>query len=776
MNHSKQNNRRRFELALSLLVTCIGCTPTDLKAPVQSMPVVLFETASVQPKSDSKQLFLLTGFRKETNQSGVKMSDDLRLLTEQAQEQLYKKRARTAESDATAQDSSGGDSSSMLLPLIQSEKDYDSQQLIPNIYTPDMIVLRKPEPQTAQEELTLPTPAPEVNKTRPIGPAPESNRKKEISPSKNDRKNVIVQPDVDESLPKSVLVTPSLAPPSISVENSNAPTRQPLARSESHSEIASRPITESEMLSLALSNSPVLRPLGLRILENPQAAATVFDHGIAASDPFFGPQAALSAFDTNLSASALSQNNDRVFNNSTLGGDVQELTQDYMNMNARAQKRSLSGAVWDLTTSKQYDANNRQANRFPNYWETQLEAGVRQPLLRGAGKQFNSIAGPNAQPGFYFSNGITIARLNNKITDADFEIAVRNFVRDLYTVYWDLKRQYRSYESIVAARDLAHRTWQSVRAKSEARLDGGEANKEAQSRAKYYRYCRDAEIALGGSTGGSGLYATERQLRLMIGLETEDGQLLRPSQADTTAQYTIDFDSILMTALANRVELRRQSMAVQKQQLQLVASKNFLLPQLDMIGRYRLRGFGDDLTGSGADRFASAYKDFFSLDHQEVEFGVEMGVTAGRRQARAAVRNATLKLAKERNLLAEQQRALQFRIKDAISEIDSAYEALSYSRLQFEADYDRLRSSEVLFESDKIQIEFLLDAQEELLQAELHYANDLSRYSVAIVSLNAESGSLLSDAGVRLAHDCNQTQTYYSPENGNHFSLLEADQ
>ncbi|WP_231615797.1 TolC family protein [Novipirellula artificiosorum] len=517
-----------------------------------------------------------------------------------------------------------------------------------------------------------------------------------------------------------------------------------------------RPITQNEVIAMALASSPVLKPLGLRILAHPETATTVFDTGIAASDPYFGPQAALAEFDSVLSASVSSQNNDRVFNNATLGGDVQELLQDYANLTGRVQKRSQNGAIWDINTIKLYDNNNRTGNIFPNYWETQLEAGVRQPLLRGAGREFNLIAGPNAQPGFNFSNGILIARLNNRISDTDFEIAVRTFVRDLYAVYWDLKRQYRHYDSVIAARDMAYQTWQSVLARSEAKLGGGEANKEAQSRAKYYRYCREAEMAIGGSSGQGGVLATERRLRQMIGLPNQPHELLFPVDEDVLAEFSFDLDTTVARAMMNRSELKRQRLKVQQQELRLVATKNFLLPQLDLIGRYRLRGFGDDLTGDG-ERFSSAYKDFFSLDHQEFEFGVEMGVVAGQRQARAAVRNATLQLAKDRSILLEQQRTLQFELTDAVAEVETAFDAMEFSRLQAEAVRARLKSSEVLFEADKIQIEFLLDAQEDLLQAELSYATDLSRYALSLVSVSADTGSLLQDLGIVLQRDCNQT-------------------
>jgi outer membrane protein TolC len=512
------------------------------------------------------------------------------------------------------------------------------------------------------------------------------------------------------------------------------------------------------MVSLALASSPVLKPLGLRILESPRTAATIYDPAITASDPFFGPQAALAEFDSKLSASINSQNNDRVFNNQTLGGDVQELVQDLVNVDAGLEKRSLSGGLWQIVGVNRYDDNNRgSTNRFHNYYEAQLEAGLRQPLLRGAGREFNLIAGPNARPGFNFSNGIIIARMNDEISDAEFEIQLQAFVRDLFTAYWDLVRLYQNYESATDDRDLAYQTWQTVRAKNRANLVGGEANKEAQAKAKYYGLRREAQVALGGP---SGLYVAERQLRQMIGLPIVDGEVLRPIDKPVDVRVTFDFDGLLAQAMTQRTELQRQAIRVRQQQLRLVAAKNFLLPQMDAITRYRLRGFGDDLTGGGP-RFASAYDDFFSLDHQEWEFGLEMGVVAGRRQARAAVRNASLQIKREQAILYEQQRRVGQELGNAVADVSSSFATLESSAAQVAAARERLRASEALFASDKIEIEFLLDAQEDLLRAEVGWATDQTRYSLSLVNVNYATGSLLNELGVQISETCNETMIGY---------------
>lgn len=518
-----------------------------------------------------------------------------------------------------------------------------------------------------------------------------------------------------------------------------------------------RDLTEDEMLSIALSNAPTLRPLGIRILSSPGATPTIYDAAIEATDPFFGPAAALAEFDSQLSASLTSNKNDRVFNNTTLGGDVQELVQDTIDTRLGWQKRAWNGAVFDIQSIQLYDDNNRQGNRFPNYWESLLEAGVRQPLLRGAGRQFNAIAGPNAQPGFNFSNGIVIARLNTQISDADFQISLRTYVQELYTAYWALRREYESLQSLVEAKRLAFETWQTILAKRNANIKGGEAHVEAQARARYYQLRREVATALDGQEGTSGYYVSERALRQLIGLPVADGRVLRPVDPPADVRYVYDFERLASQAMTGRTELQRQSLNLQKQQYRLVAAKNFLLPQLDLVGRYRLRGFGEDLTGSGA-RFASASDDFASLDHQEWQFGLEMGVTAGRRQAKAAVNNAKLELTRERAILEEQQRAVRYEVGNAFAEVASSFEALEASKELLNAAQDRLAASTSLYEADKIQLEFLLDAQEEMVQARRRLAEDQSRYSLALILVNAATGTLLEDLGIRTATHCNGVQ------------------
>jgi hypothetical protein len=93
------------------------------------------------------------------------------------------------------------------------------------------------------------------------------------------------------------------------------------------------------------------------------------------------------------------------------------------------------------------------------------------------------------------------------------------------------------------------------------------------------------------------------------------------------------------------------------------------------------------------------------------------------------------------------------------------------SRDQVDAARQRLESSEALYQADKIQIEFLLDAQEELWRAQAQLATDQARYTMSLVRISEATGSLLSDAGVSIQQGCSANGLQYLGSGGEAESL-----
>ncbi|QGJ69356.1 Cell division protein FtsK [Planctomycetales bacterium 10988] len=524
-----------------------------------------------------------------------------------------------------------------------------------------------------------------------------------------------------------------------------------------------------EAIEISLRNSKVMRDIGGQVLTSPSSTSTVYEPAIQESDPRFGVEAALSAFDANLSSSLTWQKNDRPVNQVFTGLNQPVFEQDQADFTTQIDKTTATGTQFFARNNTDYEWNNNPSNAFPSAWQTNFELGFQHPLLQGGGIAFNRIAGPNAEPGFFFSNGVMIARLNNDIALTDFEASVRRLVSDVENAYWDLYFAYRDLDARVAGRDSALETWRKIYALYEQGAKGGEADKEAQAREQYFLFRAQVEDALSGSPGGStqsgsgtrpgvfrgagGVYAREANLRLLLGIAATDGRLIRTTDEPTTAEVHFDWDAILHEAFCRRVELRRQRWLVKRRELELVAAKNFLKPRLDALGTYRWRGFGDDLINPERQpgQFDNAFQTLTGGDFQEWNLGLQFSMPIGHRQAMAAVRNAKLGIARDRAVLQEQELQITHDISGAIRELHRAYRL---SETNFNRRVAAQRQVEAVSEAYKVNtvtLDVLLDAQRRLADAESAYYRSLVEYTLAIKAVQFEKGSLLEYNGVYLA-------------------------
>ena len=77
-----------------------------------------------------------------------------------------------------------------------------------------------------------------------------------------------------------------------------------------------------------------------------------------------------------------------------------------------------------------------------------------------------------------------------------------------------------------------------------------------------------------------------------MGLAATDGRLIRPKDEPTTAKVVFDWYDVLNEGLARSVELREQKWIVKRRELELIAAKNFLLPQVRLRGPVSLARLG----------------------------------------------------------------------------------------------------------------------------------------------------------------------------------------
>ena len=509
-----------------------------------------------------------------------------------------------------------------------------------------------------------------------------------------------------------------------------------------------REMTLDEAILLALQNNRVVETTQIAgvgatfVLSNPDAVRSVYDSAIQETGVLFGRrgmEAALADFDTRFSTSMN-------FGHQKQGSHSLPtfLKQDTGAFRSGLDKSLASGGAVSVYHNWDYLANGIGTPLYPSSYAGTLGAEIRQPLLAGAGTEFTRVAGPT-RPGFGaiagVSQGVVIARINQDITLADFEIAVRNGVRAIEDYYWDLYLAYRNYDNAVSFHESAFETWRVAQAKKD--IGTLKEADELQARDEFYRTRALVELGL------NQLYQKESNLRRSLGLPMNDGTVLRPSMEPVKVEFKPDWESCLTNGLTRRVELRRQKWQVKSLQLQLNAARSLVRPQLDVVGNAGVNGFGDKLLSENG---SSGYGSMTGGDHLgSWTMGVEMSMPIGFRQARSQVKNYELQIAKANAILEAQERSVAHDITISIQDVAAAWAAA-------QSNLNRLRAAERRVELLKVEeengiaiLDLVLRAQSSMAEAERAYYEQLVAYNKAITYLNLATGTLLEVNNVHLA-------------------------
>lgn len=573
-------------------------------------------------------------------------------------------------------------------------------------------------------------------------------------------------------------ITRQIDNPEPHVVNRVSMTGQPVTALTVHaSEVTYHDLTLDEALRLAMEHSTVLRDIGGTILRAPATVRTGYADRLQQMDPRFGMESALSAFDAQLAASATFNKNDRIFNNNFFAGGTNAFQQDLHEYQMELSKRTATGSLLAVRGVSNFDGNNAPANTFTSAWNTWLEGEIRQPLLQGAGLEFNRVAGPGSLPGVY--NGVLIAKANADINHSEFVKSLQDFVSNVENAYWDLYLSYRELDARKKAMEGALVEWNNARNRSAS--GNIELGEEALARQQYYQLKSEVDEALSGrllqgtlvqngSSGGTlqlqgGVLTAERRLRLLIGMPSADGQLLRTLDEPTMASIHFDWYACMDEAIRQRPELQRTHISVRKREMELLAARNFLNPRLDAVGRYRWRGFGDDLIAGGnqaGNTPASSLGNLATGNQQEWTLGVELTVPIGYRRAHAAVQHAELALSRERAIQKEQQREVVSNLSGAVADAVRAYQSVENNLNQYLAAKEYLGSLEARRDQNiREGVDRIVDAQRRLLQAELQFFRARAEYAVALKNVHYEKGSLLHYKDLRIAGEV-PMHDYYS--------------
>jgi len=541
-------------------------------------------------------------------------------------------------------------------------------------------------------------------------------------------------------------------------------------------------ITLEEAIHTALKNNKVMRTIGGQVFgppefitRNPEVAPTIWDVALAESNPRAGVEAALAAFDAQFHSIVKWEKfrEPRNFDTSGFRGQFFPAVRhdDIGTFQNELRKVTAAGGVFSIAHDFLYSESNSPTRAYNSDWTTMLRIQARQPLLRGAGVEFNRIAGPGAVPGV--NNGVVLARINTDVALAEFEKAVRNLVADVEIAYWELYYAYRALDAVKSGRDSGLRTWQQVHEKYKVGMSP--VHEEAQARQQYFQFKTAMERAL------TNLFQAESRLRYLMGLAPSDGRLFRPETEPTTAPIKFSWAEVLAEALAYSPELREHRWTVKRRELELIAAKNHLLPQLDFLAMYQWHGLGNRLAdadgGSGDFRSigSNAYQNLTGGGFGNWMLGLELNMPIGFRREMAGVRNAQLALARERARLHEAELEVSHQLAYALRELDSnlVLTQTNFNRRIAAADEAESAWQRYLVglsartgpmapgKGQEGTLADVLDAQRRQAEADADYYRTLVDYNKAIMQVHHRKGTLLEYNGIQLAEGPWPAKAYF---------------
>ncbi len=527
----------------------------------------------------------------------------------------------------------------------------------------------------------------------------------------------------------------------------------------------------AEAIHLALTNNKILRirsdfrTPGSQIMANGVGVPSTFDPAIQDSGVLLagrGVEAALAQFDTTFNAQALWGSNAAIQNNLLLSGGLgagSVQNTDTANTSIGVTKNFAYGANVSIAQNVNYNYLNSSIQLFPSAYSGNVQLQYTQPLLAGAGTEYTRIAGPfntalNGVSGV--NQGVAISRINTDIAVANFEISVRNNLRDVEEAYWDLYLAYRTYDTNVEARNSFMRQWRFAQANKGAgkfsELD------ELQARQAYFQGRSSTEDAL------QNVYNVETQLRRLCGLSSADGRVIRPSDDPTVGQFIPDWNLCLAEALTRREEIRQQKWQVKSNELQLRAAQSLVRPQLNFISSYQLNGFGNNLfdikgintPGPGGVNLQSFYQTLTAANQTGYTLGFQFTLPLGLRQAISQARNYELRVAKAKEALAQQELEVCHELTTTFQNIAWRYQTAQSNFNRWQIAEAQVPGRENRFRTGvpntdtSVLLQQWLTTRTDAATAEVAFYTSVVEYQKAITDLNYRKGTLLELNNVHL--------------------------
>lgn len=349
--------------------------------------------------------------------------------------------------------------------------------------------------------------------------------------------------------------------------------------------------------------------------------------------------------------------------------------------------------------------------------DSRASISVSQPLLRGFGRADSGLA-------------LRGAHVDRRISLVELEIEVQRLVFQVKQAYYAVAQQEKTLNVRAAAVERAKKMLVNMRLKKKA----GFETKLNVSRTEVQLAERQVSLA----TSRQAYESTLDRLKEILNLKLKKNY--RVAQPAPARRVTLDLDKTVKLAHENRLEMLTTRRRVDLAKLRLLRRYNLSRHQLDLSASF-------DLTDSGLD-----FEDVSRLnDDHTVSVSLNYRWPWGRASDRIELEREKLAVRRQMISLERERVRIHREVRDVLRDLRSIALNLDAFKLKIQGAQSALEAAEALNEAGRGDIFAVIEANDDLLQAETDQIREQLNYLTKLAELDLVRGKRSDRVDLRAA-------------------------
>ena len=383
------------------------------------------------------------------------------------------------------------------------------------------------------------------------------------------------------------------------------------------------------------------------------------------------------------------------------------------------QKRLPVGLEVDAGMRLEY----RTSNVFEQLYSTRLGASLVMPAMEGYGEEVNLA-------------GVRQAETNSEITECELRGFINALAMSVEEMYWGIQLAKEELRIQNTSLDLAQQQF----AETKDRIDVGALGEIELAAAEGEVAFRESAVIDAESL----LRTKNLDLLRALNPPADDIWTVETHLTDTPTENTPNepgpVERHVRIALDNRPDLHQAGLNVESNDIELVRTRNGLLPRLDFFITLGRSGYARSFTDTG--------KSLVDDDYYDASAGFLFQLPIGNRADRARHRHTQLSIEEAELALVNFSQLVELEVRKAFLEVERAARQIDVTRRASQLKEANQQAELEKFKVGKSTNLLVLVAQRDLIQARLDEIRAQIELRIAAASLHFADGTILDWRGI----------------------------